>query len=344
MSYAADQAYLRTRLAILHGRLRSEVQWRVLIRTPAEELLAGFGLHTETGLAQERLLDSFEQSLLQLWLDELTVLLRPLRDPQREILLQWARRYELFNLKALIRGKLNGLPITRIRESLFRLPPFLSLDHERLLQTDDVGELLRRLDNTPYRSLAHQARRRFEENQDPFLLDATLDQHVYTLLVRRLRLLEGADFEAMTGLIGRMVDRRNLVWMLRYRYNYAIPPDQAFFLSIDHGFRVSRSHLAKLVEASSIEQFLDGLPESVKGILAGAQGIVLIESRLKSELAEFAERLLRQGSSAIASVFAYLILRFYEISQLFAIVQARVAGLDDRLLHQALHVESLEVA
>ncbi|MBU0498938.1 MAG: V-type ATPase subunit [Gammaproteobacteria bacterium] len=344
MTHAADQAYLRTRLAIMRGRLRGEEELNALIDLPPATLLEGFGLHSPGGLGQERLLVSFEQSLLQLWLDELTTLLRPLRGPAREILMQWARRYELFNLKALIRGKLNGMPAAAIRESLFRLPAFLALDHERLLQTDNLDELLRRLDNGPYGSLARQARRRFAENQDPFLLDATLDQYFYTELSHRLHSLEGEDLAAMTALIGRIVDRHNLIWMLRYRYNYALSPAQAFFLAIDHGFRIGRSRLARLVEEPSLEQFLAGLPDSICGILGGATRILVIEARMKSDLAAYADHCLRHGTSIIAAVFAFLILRYYEINDLFAIVQARMAGLDDDILREALHPEIREAA
>lgn len=344
MTHPADQAYLRTRLAILRGRLRGEEALNALMGLPPAALLESFGLQPGAGLARDRLLAGFEQSLLQLWLDELTTLLRPLRGPAREILMQWARRYELFNLKALIRGKLNGMPAALIRESLFRLPAFLALDHERLLQSDNVEELLLRLDDTPYRSLAHQARRRFAENQDPFLLDATLDQYFYTELSHRLRPLEEPDRAAMGELIGRIVDRHNLIWMLRYRYNYALPPAQAFFLSIDHGFRIGRARLARLVEAPSLERFLEGLPGAIREILGGATRILVIEARLKADLAAYAGRLLRQSPSVIAAVFAFLILRYYEINGLFAIVQARIAGLDDAILREALHPEIREAA
>ena len=344
MNRAADQAYLRTRLAIMYSRLLGPDEIEVLIELPIDALLERLHLQVASELPRERLLDRFEQALLQVWLDEMSTLLRPLHGAQREILVQWARRYELYNLKALIRGKLSGQPAKEIRESLFRLPGFLSLDHDELLQTDDIAELLRRLDQTPYRSIAHQAQRRFAERRDPFLLDATLDQHFYTELSRRVPSLDQTDRSEMNEMIGRIVDRHNIIWMLRYRYNYSLGPAEALYLSIDHGFRLSHQRLARLIESAGPEEFIEDLPEQLNQILKGAGNFVGIEARLQADIAAYADRVLQRSPSAVAAVFAYLILRYYEIKTLFAIAHSRIVGLDNKILREALHPDQKEAA
>lgn len=345
MHRTAEQAYLRTRIAVMHASMRSQEQLNALIELPREALLDAVGLHDiAPDLALEKVLNSFEQTLMQTWLDELSTLLRPLQGPSRDILVQWSKRYELFNLKALIRGKIGNLPNEEIERSLFRLPGFLSLNHRELLNTDDALEMFMRLEGTPYQSLARQARRRFQEQQDPFLTDATLDQAFYSEVFKAVQPLAPIDRKAMRELVGSVVDRHNLVWMLRYRYNYALSPAEVLYLSIDGGQLLDRQRLRHAVEAETLEECLTRLPDTLQQMLSGIHDICSIEARLQADLAHRAEHTMRHSPSVVATAFAYLILRFYEIRTLHAIVQARLSGLSNELLRQALFPHEQEAA
>lgn len=336
MILPASQAYLRTRLIILHQRLRTAEDIDALISLPADRLLAQFHIDSGGKTPNSQLMQQFEQGMLQVWLDEIAALLRPLKGPARAILVQWARRYELYNIKALVRGKLAGLSRARIAESLFRLPGFLNLDLEPLLHSDTLPELLRRLDGTPYQSIARQAQRRFVENPDPFLLDAALDQFFYAEMCRHLDPLEPTDRREMRELLGRVIDRHNIVWMLRYRYNYALSPAQSLYLSINQGHLLDRPALARLVNQPGIGEFLAALPKPIGTIVGSEPDIVIIESRLQADLKANSEQAFQKSPSILAVAFGYLNLRYFELSLLYAILQARVLGLGDALLHEAL--------
>jgi V/A-type H+-transporting ATPase subunit C len=336
MILPASQAYLRTRLSILHQRLKKPEDIESLIQLPADRLLAQFHIEPGGKASNSLLMQQFEQKMLQVWLDEIAALLRPLKGPARAILVQWARRYELYNIKALVRGKLAGLSRARIAESLFRLPGFLDLDLEPLLHSDSLPELLRRLDGTPYQSIARQAQRRFTENPDPFLLDAALDQFFYIELCRHLEPLEPTDRREMRELLGRVIDRHNLVWMLRYRYNYALSPAQSLYLSIEQGHLLDRPALARLVNQPDIPGFLAALPEPIGSITGSEPDIVIIESRLQADLKASSEQAFQHSPSILAVALGYLNLRYFELSLLYAILQARLLGLGDALLREAL--------
>lgn len=337
----AQQAYLRTRLAILNARRRSPAQLRALLDLGNEELAAEFGLDDDQ--LNERGLDLFEQAQLQTWLNQLNTLLRPLHGADRAVLVQWARRYEVLNLKALVRGKLSGLSRAEIESSLFVLPGFLSLDHEPLLNTDDVMELLRRLKDTPYRQLGRIALRRFEEQQDPFLLDASLDQHFYSGLSACVARLSEPDRTAMRNLVGRMIDQHNLVWLLRYRHNYQLQAAEALYLSITGGLQLTREHLRDMLQMGSLSDSLERLPSGMRTLIGEATNLVEVRDAVVRDLHRQAAMALRSTNSVLASVFGYLLLRFYEISATNAIVQARFTRLPDQLLREALLDDPLEL-
>lgn len=342
MTPGAHQAYLRTRLAIMDSRRRDTRQLQGLLELPREELLSQLGVPPAD--ADSRAAVLYEQMSMQEWLDEVVALLRPLQGPARDLLVQWTRRYEVLNLKALIRGKLGGLSRAEIEQSLFELPGFLSLDHEVLLNTDDIRELLRRLQGTAYAPLARLALSRFENVQDPFLLDATLDQQFYSDLGERVARLGEPDRSELQSLIGRIIDRHNLLWLMRYRHNYGLAPAEAMYLSISGGYRLGASRLRQIADAETFEQAMQALPDSLAAVLAGCDGIVHLEDRLVADIKARAEQALRHSPSALASVLAYLVLRYYELKTVQAIVFGRIHGYPDAVLREALFPEQGEAA
>ena len=338
MSRFTDQAYLRTRLAIMATNLLSPEQLSSLAALPLEELVVASGYEEVTGDSNAARLAIYERMLMQTWLDELGALLRPLQGSARRLLTHWASRYEVLNIKALVRGKIGQLPNEEIEKTLFLLPGFLGLNHDQLLNTDSVTELLRQLQKTPYQRLATQALRRFEERPDPFLLDATLDQQFYGELIDRAHHLAGTDRAEVLNLIGRIVDRHNLVWSLRYRYNYGLQASEVLYLAIDGGRVLDRSRLQEILHADTLADALGQLPDNLLSDHDRIpQQIPLVEAVMRRDLFAYAERAMRHSPSALSSVLSYLVLRHGGISALYTIVHARVYGLDDELLLEALN-------
>jgi len=331
-----DQAYVRTRLAIMGTKLLSREEFAKLVAMSLDELSAASRFDTISGESNAARLITFERTLMQTWLDELSALLRPLKGSARRLLTHWASRYEVLNIKALVRGKIGQLPNEEIEKTLFRLPGFLSLNHDQLLNTDNVVELLRQLQKTPYQRLATQALRRYEERPDPFLLDATLDQQFYGELIDRAHHLSGTDRAEILALIGRIVDGHNLVWSLRYRYNYGLQASEVLYLAIDGGRALDRSRLQEMLHADTLAEALGHLPDGVPGHGEMPRQIPLIEATMRNELFAYATRAMRHSPSALTSVLSYLVLRYSGINQLYTIVHARVYGLSDELLHEAL--------
>lgn len=336
MNGVAHQAYLRTRLAILSSQLLGKRRLGELARLPLDELAEETGFVDAQGDTVGSRLTTFERLLMQTWLDELSALLRPLEGPARRLLTQWASRYELLNIKAIVRGKIGQLSTAEIERNLFRLPSYLSLNHDALLNTDSIPELLRQLEKTHYRQIARQAIRRYEERPDPFLLDATLDQQFYSDLINRAQMLGSTDRSETVNLIGRIVDRHNLVWSLRYRFNYGIQPSEVLYLAIDGGRVLSRVKLQRILQADSLAEAVRLLPPH---LVSGGElpaRITDIEIVMRHDVNDYARSAMRRSPSPVTSVLAYLVLRHGEIQSVYAIVHARVNGLPEDLLGEAL--------
>ncbi|MEW8462730.1 MAG: V-type ATPase subunit, partial [Candidatus Thiodiazotropha endolucinida] len=107
MSSNRDQAYLKTRVGVLSARLLDADEIVRLKQMSLRQLGDAFDLQPifEESIDNRQRIRLVEQALLQRLMSELSVLLRPLSGRSRGLMLYWPRKFELYNLKTLIRGK-----------------------------------------------------------------------------------------------------------------------------------------------------------------------------------------------------------------------------------------------
>lgn len=327
-------AYLNTRVSLFADRL-----WRdealddlvgvadaemadTLDRRGLPQLAAGY----DTPIAQ-RDSRSLEQRIVAQILAETRVLIRPLSGAARAFLTFWTARFEVSNVKTLLRSKMTG---ERPAAALARLTPmgaFGRLDNQDLAHAEDVGELLRRLEAGPYAAIVRHARRAFEQSGDPFNLDAALDHGYYEGLTLRAQPLEDALGAPFRGLMANLIDRINLVWLLRYRFNYRLPPAQVYYLLVGSHYGLPSSRLQELAALDSLDAVLAALPAGWQAQLAGASDIPGVFVRMERAAAEQARRVLRSDAPDVARAFAYLILRERDLRGVRAVLRGRHLGL-----------------
>lgn len=341
MSSTTHLTYLKTRASTMSGQLIDEQAFESLLDAPMQQLEAQFGLAgiSDRGLSATDLNRNIERGLINLLMNELSILLRPLNGTARDILIYWSRKFELYNLKALIRGKLHNLPYDLIRESLHILPSLISLPHETLLRTENVPELLRQLERTPYEAIARQARQVYEEKNESFSLDATIDLRYYAGLLKHAQGCDREDQVPLLRLVGSLIDRQNLPWLLRYRLNYQLSPTETYYLMISSGRHIHADMLKKLVNMQEMAQILEALPAPLDSRLANAQTIMEVELAMTRALNHQARRCLHFSPSGVTRSLAYMMLREMDLQRVFAILQGRVLELDEPLIRQAADLD-----
>jgi V/A-type H+-transporting ATPase subunit C len=338
MPSSARNTYLHTRVSVLAGRLLSPAEGRALSRLDLEQIGRRYGLEAilEESIPAAARNRAVERSLIRSLMSELSLLIRPMYGEARELVLYWARKFELYNLKALIRGKLSGEDEKAIEDNLYDVPKALALPHTHLLRTESVLELLRQLEQSPYRVIAGQARQVFEDRHEPFALEATIDQSYYAGLVKRARELQGVDSKEMQQVVGLQLDQLNLLWLLRYRFYYGLSPTETYYQLVPSARKLHRSVLLKLVDLPEFDKVIEALPHPLDEVLQGLESAVEVERRMEHYSAELLRRLLRHSPSAVARALAYLVLREMDQRRLFAAVQGRVLMLRSELLNYAV--------
>lgn len=337
MSELPSASYLDTRLSIMAADLLPEPALRELIEQPLDS-----GICRTLGVEPDIAGDSallVEHALARQLLTDLAVVLRPLTGAARDFFGFWARRFELANLKTLIRGKLRHLPAQEIERQFHETPGFTRLPMDRLLRTEDVTELLRQIEAGPYGAIARQARHALEERHDSVVLEAVIDQRYYLGLARRANRLPDPDRKALNRLLGAQLDRLNLGWLLRYRLAYGLSPTEAYYYLIGHGRLLRRDDLLELVEMNDLASVLAALPEPLAQRLADAPDTFTVEARMQAWVREQASELLRSNGPTAARALAYLVLRDSQLRRLRAVLQGKRLELDEQLIRLATGLE-----
>jgi V/A-type H+-transporting ATPase subunit C len=344
-------AYLNTRVSLFGSRLWPDEAFEDLLGVAdaaVADTLAARGLpQLAAGYdapARRQDARSLEQRIIAQLLDETRVLIRPLSGDARGFLSFWTARFEMSNVKALLRSKMSGERPAAILARLTPMGTFGRLDNQALALVEDVAELLHRLEAGPYAGIVRHARRAFEQSRDPFSLDAALDRGYYEGLVARAGPLEARVGAPFRSLMANLVDRVNLVWLLRYRFNYKLPPAQVYYLLIGTRYSLSGPRLQALAALDSVEAVLAALPQPWRDRLAGTTDVPGVFMRMERHAATAARKLLHAHAPDLARAFAYLILRERDLRAVRAVLRGRHLGLpapDIRLALQRTPFEAV---
>lgn len=331
----AQYAYLHTRVSIYAGQLLGLDRLNALIDHPPDQESLALDA-TPSNAAASQYSDDLDQSNVTILLKELAVLIRPLSGAPRELLGYWAHRFELGNLKTIIRGKMTDQPQQVIEEQLQDMGTFTSLPIAELLQCDTPAELLRRLEQTPYAGIARQARHLLEQGEALFALDAALDRRYFAGLARRGSEIGSASGQSLRAIIGSIIDRVNLVWLLRYRYAYNLPPAQAYYLLIPASQRLTSQQLQQLAQCATFDDVITSLPPPFDKLLAGARNNTEATLKLERETWRIAGNALHHSSFNVARALAYMVLRERDLRRLRAIVRGRNMRMGAPMIRAAL--------
>jgi V/A-type H+-transporting ATPase subunit C len=349
MDVLGVDAYLNTRVSIFAKRLFSYEQIELLPKLEPSEIASRYGLGAfqeehSRGLPATVWLKAAETALQKSLFDDLAILIRPMDDSAKKFIIQWTRKFELFNLKALIRGKLAGLSEEAIQNSLFDLPDYLSLPYQTLLSSESVLEMLRQLEKIGREDIAGQARSIYEKHGEPFLLETAIDQSYFTAMVELLKEIPFNDRVGVKQVLGLQMDRVNLVLMLRYRFAYQMPASEIYYHLASSPRHLTKERMLDLLNQTTLEEMLGRLPKPLSKQLEGSQDVAEVERRMYAITIRELFQVLKDNSSGVARSLAYLVLRELDLKRLFTVLQGQILKLDIAMINLALGIQASNVA
>lgn len=330
--------YLGTRLAIFASRLIERENLSEWVSLDLEQIINRLQqISGRSFILNQPQAPVIQHQLMSHALEDFQILLRSFSAGERRFFYFAIRWFELVNLKVLIRGKFTATDSTMIKKQLVELGAFADLPLKALLETEDPYEMLRLLETTAYAGIVRQARHVFEEQgNDLFLLDATIDRSFFIDLKQRTRFLEPRDAAELQKVMGTLLDRFNLLWLLRYRFAYGLSPAKSFYLLTAIGSKLYAADLMRLAKMETVAEVIDALPQPLRELLEGIESISDIEIMMEYLVMSVASETIQHKHSEVAQTFAYLLLREAEVRFCQALIKGKQLGLEDTLIERAI--------
>jgi V/A-type H+-transporting ATPase subunit C len=338
MNNKPGNAYLSTRLDMLASRLLAFDELATVLEQDVPTIVARINRAYAHG--DDRLDDSglgAGRFLGRRMFADFQMILRPFHANDYRFLKQAMRWFELVNIKVLIRGKFNAVPESALHEQLSEMGSFADVPLRRLVETDDPLEMLRMLEQTPYGAIVRQARRVYEEQgHELFSLDSAIDRNFFMQLSHRALFLKRKDQALLKPVLGGLMDRFNLLWLLRFRFSYGLSAAKSYYLLSANGLKLDSARLMQLARLDSPQAVVAQLPDTLRQVAGETRSVFELEQLMEFYSLSAAARGLYQSDSLLVRCFSYLMLREAEARYLNAIVKGKNLGFDDELIRLAV--------
>ena len=256
---------------------------------------------------------------------------------QRRLVHHLYQRYELENIKVILRSICHGTPRQSTSKLLFPFNRYQSISPDTLLDSRDLFDLIQRLKGTWYYDPLDHSAYRFEQEGETFPLEVALDLRYFERLWEIVSSLKRRDRRIAGSLIGAQLDALNILWMIRFKENYHFSPEEILNYSLSHGRFITskkRKQMAFSIDKSEMINHLDHTP--YKKILRGVRDPELAYTILLQYIYFLAKKNWVEIPFQIGVILDYIIFKEMEVRNLIAITEAKRIGFSSEKLSQYL--------
>ena len=240
---------------------------------------------------------------------------------QRSILSYTYLRYEIEQLKNILRHILSGRPanIKYDTDSFFNGK--LSIDLERLSQCTSIREFLQAVEGTPYHQILFPPLS--QSNADLYVVEMHLDAYYFRHMWRiKDKMLGGNDKKIVSEAFGREIDMLNLMWIYRCKRYYNMEHEMIFPAIIPIHHKISKQWLQDIIATADLQSFLSMAEQTPYFALFDSLAERFIEQNYTAITANNMRRMIRRSPFSIACVTVYLHFMEQEISSIITTIEA----------------------
>ena len=251
------------------------------------------------------------------------------------LIVAYLKRYDIWNIKTLLRGILYNAPVEDILESLISAGEFTYTFLSELAAKATYQEVIDALKETDYYPLLQEF-----DGTNLAYIENELDKAYYSSLFAAIGKPRSKDRKLFARFIKLEVDVKNLGTLFRLKRAGVEESDEIMPLIIEGGLELKSEKLAPL----PYEQFIDALRKthywdaisSVAGLETAS--LTTVESRLTRHSLESATTYSHVSPISIVPIMDYIIHKSNEVNNLRIIFRGKEAGLDDTLIKDQLVV------
>lgn len=286
----------------------------------------------------------FQRRLAEDLCSEMTSFRKHLEGAGADLLAWMLVRFQIENVKVLLRRFLRRKPLEPAEEYLLPLPHGLALDVEALMSTRSLEDFTRLLPvGTPRKSLM-KALDIYHDQPRPFFLEAALDRGYFQELLTRAERLSGADQELVQPILFQEVDAFHLLLVVRGRFHYGLTPELLLPLHV-RGSGITSERFSTMLTAPDIPSAASlAIDRAIDDLLSGhgsggASAMVdasLLETFVWRRYARLSNRAFRRSHMGLAAVVGYVGIKRVEVANLITLSQGLGTGMAAETLRARL--------
>lgn len=256
-------------------------------------------------------------------------------DEPQFLVLEYLRRWDIWNIKTILRGKFYGASDTEIMKYVVPAGELSEEFLEGLAKKESVHEVISALDGTDY----SEALAKYDGK-----MLASVENALDKLYYFRMERAVGGTLSVGGGLllkyVRREIDIRNLITL--FRMNKAGLEANIIQENLIPGGKLA-DELSRMAGQPYGEfvRSLEGYPfwSAISDIATSdAEGVSRIEARLKAYLVRYAWSLSNYHPLSILPVLGYIVSKETEVSNIRKVVRGKESGLSNELIEEQMVV------
>jgi len=233
-------------------------------------------------------------------------------------------RFEVVNLKRIIRGKFTESTEEQIRESLVPIAPYLIDSYDPLIQAGSLEDAVAKLKGTPYDEL-YKKLDLYKEYDALWPLELALN-HIYASKTLSLgKGLPRKNQHIVDSLAKFETDVENILVALKRRGAKDVDLEEIFPVTYYVGF----SDLQNIIDAESMGKAVDGLKEPYRGVMEPIKtgDIALVRAMVRKGKYETVSKARAGDEYGFNVILAFLVYSEIEKDNLVGLAWGEVQGL-----------------
>jgi V/A-type H+-transporting ATPase subunit C len=286
----------------------------------------------------------FQRRALKDLLRELSNIARSL-DGAGSALLAWMLvRFQVENIKVLLRGFLNHSPLEVVREHFVSLPGTLALDAQALLAAEGLEDFVGRLPKGVLHKALRAALGTYRNQLRPFFFEAALDRGYFQELLDRAGQLSGEDKDLVVPIVDQEVNTFQLMLVVRGRFSYGLAPELLFPLHVRWS-GIPTERFNTMLAASDVRtaatfalgRAIDALPpENDSNQASGAVDSAALEALAWRRFLRLSNRAFRRSHMGLGAIIGYAGIRRVEVANLITLSEGIRTGVAPDLIRARL--------
>lgn len=246
---------------------------------------------------------------------------------QKKFLKLYWKRYEVDLINYCLRIVFNHYDVPfdlSYKRAFFDKYSEVSID--KLITSKNIDELVENLRGTEY----FETLNRIRESGAATLFDYNLALDIYyfqTIWKREKKILKGKELELFTRDCGTKIDLMNMQWIYRAKKYYHMMPVEIYALTIPIHYHLRIDEFKKLVDAPSLEEFMNLAAETRYAHHYQFEDGRTLERLYKDTLKHLYLTDRKKNPYSIAAINTYLFLKEEEIDKLTTALECIRYGL-----------------